>query len=127
VKVKNDAGEEVNKTRYKPVIYQEYTNKNSVYISFHVKLLHLETSEVLISEVIERELIDEVHWARYSGNKNKLFPEKEDKPQTSKSYVNALRNLMNGRTELASTDELLNQSYDRIGDSVADKIDAYLK
>jgi hypothetical protein len=92
-----------------------------------VKLLHLETSEVLISEVIERELADEVNWATYSGNVNRLFPAKDDKPLTSRSLVNNLRSMFDARTELSSVEQLLNQSYDRIGDTVASKVDSYLE
>ena len=126
-KEKDENGEEKTVTRYRPVKYYEYTNRNSVYLSFHVKVLHLETSEVLISEVIERELADETHWATYSGNSNKLFPERNDKPQITRSAVNNLRGLINARQDVASIDELLNQTYDRIGDTIARKVDDYLE
>ncbi|NNK80360.1 MAG: hypothetical protein HKO93_02595, partial [Flavobacteriales bacterium] len=127
VTVKGENGEEEKKTRYRPVTFYEHTNRNSVYISFHVKLLHLETSEVLVSEVIERELSDEVNWVSYSGNVNKLFPEKNDKPLTSRSAVNNLRSMIDARTDLASIEELLNQSYNKIGSSISSRVDDYLQ
>lgn len=124
---KGEDGKEIRTTKYRPVSYYEHSNANSVYISFHVKVLSLETSEVLISEVIEREIGDEVSYASYSGDLSKLFPQKNDKPYTSRSARNSIRNLLNGRRELTSLNELTNDAYQEVGASIANKVDRFLE
>jgi curli biogenesis system outer membrane secretion channel CsgG len=67
-------GEEMFVTRYKPVKYQEYYQENKVYVSFSYRLVSLETGEVLMSKVVDRQAEDHVYYANYEGNKDMLLP-----------------------------------------------------
>ncbi len=124
---KGEDGKDIRTTNYKPITYYEYTNSNSIFVSFHLKVLSLETSEVLISEVIDREIGDEVHYASYGGNRNRLFPKKDNKPFTTRAARNSVRELLDGRRELSSLNELTKEVYASIGSSIAIKIDNYLE
>ncbi|NNC82272.1 MAG: hypothetical protein HKN79_01740, partial [Flavobacteriales bacterium] len=127
VKEKGEDGKEVERTRYRPVKYYEFRKRNKVYLSFNVKLLHLETSEVLFSEVVEREMNDDVHWVTYKGNASRLFPEREDKPYLRRSAVNELRSLTSARKEPTSIGELTDRTFGKVGDAIAYKVDDYLQ
>ena len=67
-------GEEMLITQYKPVKYQEYYQENKVYVSFSYRLVSLETGEVLMSKVVDRQAEDNVYYANYEGNKDLLHP-----------------------------------------------------
>jgi hypothetical protein len=126
IKVKGEDGSESTVTRYKPVVYNRYYDSNSVQMSVHVKMISLETAEVLFSEVMEKNTSDEVEFVSYNGNASRLFPRNDGKPDLSRSAVNQLRTLMNGRTELSSTTEIANNAIDDIGRSLASKVDDFL-
>lgn len=126
IKVKGEDGQESTLTRYKPVTYNRYYDRNSVQLSFHVKMISLETAEVLFSDVMEKDLSDEVEFISYNGNSSRLFPDNNGKPDISRGAVNQLRTLINGRTELSSTNEIANNAIDDIGRSLASKVDDFL-
>ncbi len=53
--VNKETGEKYFVTRYKPVRYTEYYQENKVVLSFNYRLVSLETGEVLVSKVAEKE------------------------------------------------------------------------
>lgn len=126
VKEKDSEGNEKTVTRYRPVTYKEYRNTKEVFVSIHVKLLSLETSEVLISEIIDRELSDEVDYVRYDGNASRLFPQRNDRVWKSRSAVNSLRGRVDARTELSSTATMRNDLNKYVGQAIAGKIAQFL-
>lgn len=126
VKEKDSEGNEKTVTRYRPVSYKEYRNTKEVFVSIHVKLLSLETSEVLVSEIIDRELSDEVDYIRYDGNASRLFPQRNDRVWTSRSAVNSLRGRVDARTELASTVSMRNDLNRYVGQAIAGRIAHFL-
>lgn len=61
-------------TRYKPVNYTEYYKENKVDLSFSYKLVSLETGQVLLSKVVDRQADDHAWYAAYDGNASALVP-----------------------------------------------------
>ncbi|MFT3885197.1 MAG: CsgG/HfaB family protein [Flavobacteriales bacterium] len=86
-------------TRYKPVKYTEYYQENKVFLSFSYKLVSLETGQVLLSKVVEKQSADHAYYAGYDGDKSALYP-------MLNGAVNASGR---GRSELAA---LLNAPHD---------------
>ncbi len=125
--VLQDDGSKKDITKYRPVRYMDYTNKNRVFVSFMIKLLDLETSEILVSEVVEREIGDDIHWASYKGSLKNLVPKVNYKPSTSRAAINDLRSLFDQRSDLISIDQLVNSAYQEVGAMIATRVDAYLE
>jgi curli biogenesis system outer membrane secretion channel CsgG len=123
---RGEDGKEKLGTRYKSVKYNQYTDKNSVYLSFHMKLISLETGEVLLSEVIEKQCVDQINFASYAGDKKNLFPQVDGKVNTSKDATDGLQNLLNARSELEPVSTLSNQSLVDLAQSLATKVELYL-
>lgn len=126
IKEKGEDGQEKISTRYKPVVYNQYSDKNRVSLSFHMKLISLETGEVLLSDVIEKQFNDEIAFATYNGDSNKLFPQVNGRPDVSKSAMTNLQGLMTARTELQSIGYLSNQAYVQAAEDLSRRIEEYL-
>lgn len=128
VTVRGEDGKESTEIRYHPVTYYEYINSNSVYVSFLLKMLDIETSEVLVSEVFEQQFGDAVHWAEFERDFKNLVPvDNEGEPCTDRGPVNDFRNLFEKRRELMSIDQIINDSYREVANSVAYRVDDYLR
>lgn len=63
-------------TKYRPVKYVEYLREDKVYLSFSYRLVSLETGEVLVSKVVDRQVSDQIYYANYDGDKERLYPVK---------------------------------------------------
>lgn len=69
-----ETGEKYYVTKYKPVRYSEYYQENKVYLTFSYRLVSLETGEILVSRVVEKQNQDHMYYASYEGNRDALFP-----------------------------------------------------
>jgi len=69
-----ETGKHYFETRFKPVRYAEFYQQHKVFASLSYKLVSLETGEVLLSRVVDREASDQVYYATYDGNAERLFP-----------------------------------------------------
>lgn len=96
-------------TRYKPVKYTEYYQENKVTLSFSYKLVSLETGQVLLSKVVDRQTEDHAWYANYDGNKTALFPMANGVVNTSGNARRELTGLLNGSREVKSTATLGNE------------------
>lgn len=67
-------GQEQYVTKYKPVNYVESYRENKTVISFSYKLVSLETGQVLMSKVMDRDAADHAWYATYDGNGQALLP-----------------------------------------------------
>ena len=76
--VSKETGQKSFVTRYKPVNYTEYLQENKVVLSFSYRLVSLETGEVLVSKVVEKEAADQIYYASYSGDGNSLYPKAQN-------------------------------------------------
>lgn len=121
-----ETGAEFIETRYKPVEYIEYTAANSVMITFQYKLLSLETGEILVSRIVEREAKDGVNYATYEGNTAMLYPATGDSRNASASAKRSVENKLKARRNLKSTSELSTALFSTIADEVASEIGNYM-
>ncbi|MBS1582457.1 MAG: hypothetical protein JST66_09690 [Bacteroidetes bacterium] len=96
-------------TRYKPVKYTEYYQENKVTISYSYKLVSLETGQVLMSKVVDKQTEDHAWYASYDGNKAALFPMANGVVNTSNNARRELNGLLNGSREVKSTTVLGNE------------------
>jgi hypothetical protein len=113
-------------TQYKKVNYKQYTNNSEVSVSFQFKMISLETGEVLLTKIVERELKDVVNYATYDGNANNVFPDSNGSPNVSRSAKNDLTSLFSGRRDLKSTNELSNDLMKEVGNTMSSEIRSVL-
>jgi tetratricopeptide (TPR) repeat protein len=62
-------------TRFKKVKYADTFQKRKLYYRVFYQLVSTQTGQVVASEVISEERIDEFHNSKYNGNVNALYPE----------------------------------------------------
>lgn len=105
----SETNESVYVTRYKPVNYTEFYKENKATISFSFKLVSLETGQVLLSKVVEREADDHAWYASYSGNVKALYPKQNGTVDTRSSARRDLSSLLSAPREVKSTTVLANE------------------
>lgn len=114
-------------SRYRPVTYTEYYNSNTCTVSFQYKLVNLKTGEILKTEIIEKEVSDEVLYGRYDGNAGTLVPAGQSGPNLNISDRKALQSLMGGRQDLKSSSELSNSLFGNISNQLSSTISGVVK
>lgn len=70
----NETGQKYFETRYRAARYNEFYQENKVIISMSYRLVSLETGEVLMSQVVDREAKDHMYYADFEGNVEALVP-----------------------------------------------------
>lgn len=96
-------------TRYKPVSYTEFYKENKAVISFSFKLVSLETGQVLMSKVVEREADDHAWYANYTGDVKALYPKLNGAVDTRSNARRDLNALLAAPREMKSTATLGNE------------------
>jgi len=133
-KTKNAEGEEIEKVKYYKTKYLEYKQSNKATLSMSFKLISTEDHTVLASDVINKTNTDNMHYAEYKGDKNKLIPgywrykdraSKEDIQHDNKNDINKLQNLLKANKNIKSAQELLNELIDQSVKNVTNTIDKY--
>jgi len=109
-------------TQFKKVNYKQYINNTAVSVSFQFKMISLETGEVLLTKIVEREMKDEINYASYNGNANNIFPENNGTPNVSRAAKQNLSELFSGRRELRSSNELSNDLMNDVGKTMTSEI-----
>ncbi|MFN5091857.1 MAG: CsgG/HfaB family protein [Bacteroidota bacterium] len=107
----NAEGKTYYDTEFKPVTYDEYYNYCEANVSIQYKLTSLETGGLLKTEIVTDKKKDEVLYVVYGGNGNNLYPANGNVVNTNYSDRNALKNMLNGRKNLADPQELANTIY----------------
>ena len=88
----------------------------------------------MVSDVINLNNLDKIHYATFSGDKNKLIPgywkykdknSSEDVQKDNRSDVNRLQDLLNGKKELKSSQNLLNELLGQTVKEVTTKVDKF--
>ncbi len=113
-------------TKYKSVRYYQYTGSNKVTISIQYKLVSLETGEVLLSQIVEKEAKDGVNYATYDGNKKNLFKNLNGKADTSKGGKRSINGLLSGKREMKSTVDLANDLYKTVSKNLSADVTKYV-
>jgi curli biogenesis system outer membrane secretion channel CsgG len=109
-------------TRYKETSYTEYYNSNSCAVSFQFKLINLKTGEILKTEIIQKEVADEVIYGRFEGDVNSLFPSGQGGPNLNAGDKRALMNMMNSRQQVKTSAELSNELFGNISTQLSKTI-----
>lgn len=97
---------EEEQVRYRPVKFLRYTQRNRTVASISYRLVSLETGQVLFSNVVEREMADEVDHASYKGNVAALYPVLNGVLDTRVAARRELQSLFTANTQLRSVEEL---------------------
>lgn len=114
-------------SKYKPATYTEYYNTNTTNVSFQYKLISLKTGEIIKTEIIDKEVKDEVLFGRFDGDYSNLFPASQGGLNLNGNDKRALNALMQGRQELKSTADLSNDAFNQISTKMQSEISSALK
>lgn len=117
----------ITETKYKKVNYNYYAKSVDILIEFKYKLISLQTSEVLLSDIIELSSKDNVSYSVYSGDFKKLYPISDSGVDKNKSSINKFRSQFSKRRKLKSEQELSNDLFKSISIKAAEKITQYLE
>lgn len=107
--VNKETGEKYYVTRYRPVRYSEFYQENRVVLSFNYRLVSLETGEVLVSKVAEKDAADHAYYATYDGNREALLPMLNGKADLRDSARREVRSLLSAPREVKPISTLLNE------------------
>jgi len=127
-------GEEKSRTIYHKTEYNEFSQTESVFCRFQYQLLSAETGEILVTDALGFSESDEIHYAVFEGNKDKLVPGYWEKKDTdspkdeindNKSDCRALQYLLSSRQGLKNIEELKKELNSNIARMVARKIEKY--
>ncbi len=114
-------------SRYKPVKYTEYYNKNSCTVSFQYKLISLQTGEIIKTEIIQKTIEDEVLYGKYDGEIASLYPAHSNGPNLNANDKRALNALMNGNQQMRNFSELSNDLFDQVTAKMSSEVKAVVK
>ncbi len=118
----NAEGEKYFVTKYRPVKYTEYYQENKVFLSYSYRLVSLETGEVLMSRVVDRQADDHVYYAHYDGSKDDLLPIKNGVVDLSDRARRELRTLLTAPRTLKPMGTLANEVLRGSADAMASAI-----
>ena len=125
-KTKDKDGKEVEHVKYNKTTYLEYEQINKASLSLNFKVVSTEDNAVMVSDMIDLNNSDRIHYATYSGDKNKLIPSNsEGKPKDNKSDINSLQRLLKADKSIKSSETLLNEIMTQSVSKITDKIDKY--
>lgn len=124
--VNKETGEKYFITRYKPVRYSEFYQENKVVLSFNYRLVSLETGEVLVSKVAEKEVTDHVYYATYDGNREALLPMRNGVADLSNNGRQQMMGLLNASRELKPVATLMSDALRSSTSSMASDIQTTL-
>jgi len=113
-------------TRYKPVKYNEYYNKNEVRVSVQYKAISLESGELLFSRIVDRTEEDQMYYAAYNGEVNNLLPAGPQGVLTSNRDRTRLQNLVRAPRTIQSVDDLTNAAFQGAADELQADISTFL-
>ena len=132
--VDNVTREKSTKTVYHKVNYYEYRGENSAAGSFEYKLSSTETGAVLLSGLIKLNPSDQVHYAVFEGNPERLVPghweykdrdSPKDRIMDENRHVRNLQALFKARQNIKSTDILQSELINGIAHEVSRAVTAY--
>jgi curli biogenesis system outer membrane secretion channel CsgG len=101
-------------SRYKPVKYTEYYNKNTCSVSFQYKLISLKTGEIIKTEIIQKTIDDEVLYGKFDGEITGLYPAHQNGPNLNVNEKRALNALMNGNQQMRNFSEVSNDLFSEV-------------
>ena len=112
-------GQMQNVTRYRRTNYREFYNDRDVNVTFEYQLISSETGKILASNVVTKNVKDEVRYASYQGDTRNLFPGDANGVFFGNNEKNRFDRLFQGRRELRPTQEVAQSLYKQISDEAA--------
>lgn len=120
-------GRYYNETKYKPVRYQEITQRNSARVSYQYRVVSLVTGEILASDILEKELVSEAHYIEYNGSINDLYPSSGSAVNSSSRARSDLRNMHAAPHEVKTTALLSDEVYVAASELMGEKLKAMME
>jgi len=133
-KTNPETGKKYTDMIYSKVYYYDYNQKNTVSCTFQYQLISAETGEILVSDVITKDITDKISYSTFSGDSKYLYSgtwtsqsktNKNDKIYNSYSAKKDLDRRLSGKKDIKSAEFLANTVYGQISESVALKIKNY--
>jgi hypothetical protein len=133
-KSKDKEGKEITTVKYTKTTYYEYKQRNRAELDLNFKLVSTEDNSVMISDALNLSDSDNIHYAVYSGDKNKLIPgywkykskkSSEDVQKDNKSDIKKLQNLLKADKKIESASTLLNGLIGKSVKEITTKVDKY--
>lgn len=110
---------------YRKTTYYEYKQQNRAYVSIQIKVISLTTGEVLVSKILSKESIDEVHYYKYNGEGKYLFPSADGIVDKGYNNKKRLDNLLKSRQSIHSVDVLTDKSFRALANSIKSEVENF--
>lgn len=123
-----------NVTRYRKVMYTEFSGSSSVRMKIQYQLISAESGTILLSDVFEAGESDEVRYISYEGNARNLFagtwrsrnePHPTDRVYTSFSQKQEVDQLLKGKRDFRPMNDMLVDLQGSLSGRVANQILQY--
>jgi tetratricopeptide (TPR) repeat protein len=127
-------GESKKSYKYLKTTYTEYQQENKITSSFQYQLTSTESSAIMVSDAMEVNASDNIHYIVFEGNGKNLVPgyweridkdSPKDKVNDSPADVASLRDLLKTGRSIKSVETLKTELLDGIAERVAKKIASY--
>jgi hypothetical protein len=133
-KIRNQQGEEIEKAVYHKTNYSEFYAENAASLNVNYQMISTANSEVLLSRSFSEQKTDEVHYAVFEGDNNKLVPgywkykkgkSEEDEIKDIKRDVRELKRLLDGDRKMLSSDQLLKKLMTECVAEITSRVENY--
>lgn len=127
-------GEPKKSYKYKKVTYTEFKQENQVTSSFQYQLTSTESSAIMVSDALDINASDNIHYIVFEGKGGNLIPgswenidrdSPKDKINDTPQDVSDLKELLKSNRNIKSIDALKSEIIDGIASRVAKKINKY--
>ena len=124
-------GQTVTKFDYQKIIYNEFSQQNTVNCTFKYQLISTETNAILVTDEITLSKTDLVHYAIYEGDYRNILPgywssnprrSDENQINTNSNDIYNLQTLFKANRNIKTTDRLSEELAREISDRTAEKI-----
>lgn len=126
-KYNKEEGKYYTETKYKKINYQEYYCANSAALSFQYKVISLQTGEVILSKIVEKETQDQVRYAVSDSDLSTIFPSKNNAVNHNRQARSELQSLFSARQTAKSPNELANDLFGIVSNQMKGDIANLLK
>ncbi len=128
VKIKkhnSETNEDYYVTEYKKTYYYEYKQQNRAYVSAQIKVISLTTGEIVVSKIISKESLDEVHYYKYEGDAKKLYPSSDGNVDKSSNNKKRMDRLLSSRQKINSVDILTDETFRALANTIKSKVENF--
>ena len=128
VKIKkhnSETDEDYYVTEYKKTYFYEYKQQNRAYVSAQIKVISLTTGEIVVSKIISKESLDEVHYYKYEGDANKLYPSSDGKVDKGSSNKKRMDKLLSSRQKINSVDILTDETFRALANTIKSEVENF--